>query len=491
MLALASSGALAYTMPNTFERQKHIAQLSSQTDMNQQREFTVFLRPGASADTVASYFRTFGFQAEYVPVTNSIRLKGSFRQAERAGSFSYVTGRLAITPLRTGRKPSFPAAVQSAILVTNFERGPVLSPDFTLNPINNSTMPVHDGVPGLAPSDYGAIYDINPLYKTGINGKGQTVDIAAAFGYNTTALHNFQLAFGLKPAPSVSPETTNLPRSSSFEPDLDVQRVYGTAPGAAIRMWFTKEATLGDFVNLFNDIAADQVSHPAVAMSVSYSLPENIIGSLYASLFTAADKALHGITGTAQKVALFNASGDRADNSGTYASGETDVEFFASDSNVLAVGGTTLYLNKAFLRSQELAWTESGGGVSNVFGLPPWQSGVTGLIDTKHKNLPDLANSSGGGSPALTWLIQPKMGINGLQGIFGTSAATPTMAGITALLKQKRGFPSGGWPKFFYSHAADFVDITVGSNGKYQAKPGWDAVTGLGVPDVNKLATAR
>jgi len=30
---------------------------------------------------------------------------------------------------------------------------------------------------------------------------------------------------------------------------------------------------------------------------------------------------------------------------------------------------------------------------------------------------------------------------------------------------------------------AGFRDITQGNNGAYQAGPGWDACTGLGVPD--------
>jgi kumamolisin len=30
-------------------------------------------------------------------------------------------------------------------------------------------------------------------------------------------------------------------------------------------------------------------------------------------------------------------------------------------------------------------------------------------------------------------------------------------------------------------------DVTSGSNGAYTAGPGWDAVTGLGVPDLKAL----
>jgi kumamolisin len=39
-----------------------------------------------------------------------------------------------------------------------------------------------------------------------------------------------------------------------------------------------------------------------------------------------------------------------------------------------------------------------------------------------------------------------------------------------------------------YSKA--FHDITTGSNGVYQAKVGWDGVTGWGTPDVAQFAAA-
>jgi kumamolisin len=39
-----------------------------------------------------------------------------------------------------------------------------------------------------------------------------------------------------------------------------------------------------------------------------------------------------------------------------------------------------------------------------------------------------------------------------------------------------------------YSKA--FHDVTSGGNGVYQAKVGWDAVTGWGTPDVAQLAAA-
>ena len=73
--------------------------------------------------------------------------------------------------------------------------------------------------------------------------------------------------------------------------------------------------------------------------------------------------------------------------------GEVDAWFPASDSNVLAVGGTTAatanYQDP--VRSTEYAWGLSGGNVSGKFPLPAWQVGVSGLASQTLRNLPDLA----------------------------------------------------------------------------------------------------
>jgi len=39
-------------------------------------------------------------------------------------------------------------------------------------------------------------------------------------------------------------------------------------------------------------------------------------------------------------------------------------------------------------------------------------------------------------------------------------------------------------------NARVFHDVTTGSNGAYQAGPGWDAVTGWGSPNADALVTA-
>ena len=60
----------------------------------------------------------------------------------------------------------------------------------------------------------------------------------------------------------------------------------------------------------------------------------------------------------------------------------------------------------------------------------------------------------------------------------GTSAVAPLYAGLFAAFGTKLGFVS---PTFWQNQKA-FNDITVGSNGIYDAAPGPDACSGIGSP---------
>ena len=88
------------------------------------------------------------------------------------------------------------------------------------------------------------------------------------------------------------------------------------------------------------------------------------------------------------------------------------------------------------------------------------------------------------------------------QQVGGTSAATPTWAGIIAVANQMAGHPLGFINPALYKvatsgkAASDFRDITSGDNtfsqGQvsvrgYSAITGWDPVTGWGAPIGEKL----
>jgi kumamolisin len=117
------------------------------------------------------------------------------------------------------------------------------------------------------------------------------------------------------------------------------------------------------------------------------------------------------------------------------------VECPANDPNVTSVGGTSLYLNSATgAVSSEAAWSFGGGGSSQFFARPTWQSGA-GLQAGAYRTVPDVAlvaDLNTGGYLVLNgqvWIVG------------GTSWGAPTWAGFCAMINQARanaGKPSLG-----------------------------------------------
>jgi kumamolisin len=165
---------------------------------------------------------------------------------------------------------------------------------------------------------------------------------------------------------------------------------------------------------------------------------------------------------------------------------------------VLACGGTKLAATGNAI-TEEIVWHESktsatGGGISDVFDLPAYQQ-------TSH--VPPSVNDKthiGRGVPDVAAVADPVTGyavrVDGANLVIGgTSAVAPLMAGLIALINQKRGGkPVGYIHPIIYANPAVFRDITQGNNSTtngnkgYTAITGWDACTGLGVADGTKLA---
>ena len=71
----------------------------------------------------------------------------------------------------------------------------------------------------------------------------------------------------------------------------------------------------------------------------------------------------------------------------------------------------------------------------------------------------------------------------------GTSASAPAWNGIWARVLQRHPGVGFAAPSL-YRASAGLVDITVGSNGAYQATAGYDLTTGLGTADITALVAA-
>ncbi|KAF8592739.1 tripeptidyl peptidase A [Ramaria rubella] len=142
----------------------------------------------------------------------------------------------------------------------------------------------------------------------------------------------------------------------------------------------------------------------------------------------------------------------------------------------------------------------SGGGFSNYFPRPSYQDdAVTPFLESLGNTNKGLFNPAGRAIPDVAaqgdnfeLIFQGEVGLVG-----GTSASSPTFAGIVSLLNDARiaaGKPSLGFlnPLIYSKATKAFNDITVGNNPGcgtegFSCRVGWDAVTGFGTPNFGLL----
>jgi kumamolisin len=279
---------------------------------------------------------------------------------------------------------------------------------------------------------------------------------------------------------------TGDPTTADGEVMLDIEVAGALAPGATIVVYFAPNTDQG-FLDAITTAVHDATNRPTI-VSISWGGPESTWTQQSLTNYDQAfaDAATLGVTVTA-------ASGDSGSSDGV-ADGKAHVDFPSSSPHVLGCGGTSLRGSDVTIAS-ETAWNDSsgngatGGGVSDVFALPSWQSGVGVPVSANPggrvgRGIPDVA---GDADPQTGYAIV----VDGRSEVLGgTSAVAPLWAGLVALLNERRGSPLGFINAALYAHASALRDITQGTNGAYSAAPGWDPCTGLGSPNGSALETA-
>ena len=326
-------------------------------------------------------------------------------------------------------------------------------------------------------------------YPTGVDGSGECIAlIELGGGYNAADLSKYWSELKLTATPTVSAVSvgngSNNPTGDPNGPDgevmLDIEVSGAVAPGAKIVAYFADNTDAG-FLNAITTAVHDSTNNPSI-VSISWGGPES---SWTQQAMTSMDEAFQAAA--VMGVTVCVASGDEGSTDGVNDK-LNHVDFPASSPNVLACGGTTLQASNGRITGEtvwnELAHNEgaTGGGVSDVFGLPSWQSGAKVPRPTNPKGGRGVPDVSGDADPTTGYVTL----VDGHSGVIGgTSAVAPLWAGLIALINESIGKPVGFINPLLYqnaSSAGDFNDITSGNNGAYSAGPGWDACTGLGSP---------
>jgi kumamolisin len=290
--------------------------------------------------------------------------------------------------------------------------------------------------------------------------------------------------------------------SPDDENTLDLYCVAGMAPKANIVIYIGQNST-ASFANVVNRA----VNENCDIITISWGTTESAYSaSILEPGF--ANAAAKGIT-------VCVATGDYGSQpiSGANIVG---VQYPATSSNVVAVGGTQLSINPGAgnVRINEtVEYNEAGypagwgggGGVSSIIARPSWQANLTYQQYFK-------ANSTAGPVTTLTTRGIPDIAaaMNGyalwynstVTQFGGTSASAPVMAGMFARFMSlnggRRPVPNAIHP-ILYANLAAYYDITTGNNATvqylngYAASSNWDPVTGVGVPFgnvVNQMVTS-
>jgi kumamolisin len=326
-----------------------------------------------------------------------------------------------------------------------------------------------------------------------VTGKGQTIAILIDTFPADSDLKKFW-ANNNVPASSTRVEKINvkggpLPPPSGEE-TLDVEWSSGIAPGATVRVYASGTLQFVDLDRALDRIIADLPSHPGMRqLSISLGLGEKFMGGPNGEVRTQHHKFLML---AAAGVNVFVSSGDagsKPDDSGHGATGPTQAEYESSDSTVVGVGGTSLKLTPAGAVKSEVGWTSSGGGKSIFFPRPAWQKGE-GVPGGRARLVPDVSLVADPGTGAFLVLNGQVVQMG------GTSWSAPVWAGFCALLNEARAKARKPFLPYLnpllypLQGTACFRDINSGSNGDFTAGPGYDMVTGLGVPNVKELMKA-
>jgi subtilase family serine protease len=366
--------------------------------------------------------------------------------------------------------------------------------------------------PGLSPAQIQAAYGLGPLLRRGIDGAGQTIVIVDSFGSPTIRpdLAHFDKTFGLpappafrviQPAGKVPAYTSSQNRAGwAAETSMDVEWAHVLAPGASILLVETPVSENEGTSGFPQIVAAENYvigRHLGDVISMSFDATEQTFPSRTA--LTALRSAFTRAAAPGYRITVVAGSGDDGASGETYDEqnlyDQRVVAWPASDPLVTAVGGTQLDLAASGARRQaDVAWSDSGGGLSEVFGRPAFQDAVRGVTGA-HRGIPDISMDASCASGTSVYESFPSGPGRWTLGC-GTSLATPLFAAVIALADQEAGHPLGLVNPGLYALAGQarsgLVDVTSGSNSVqvrtgsggqvtgFRAAKGYDLVSGLG-----------
>lgn len=476
--------------------------------------------------------------------------------------------RAAATPA-TAQVPASIASLTAAVLPTS--GGPAL-----FAPLDQCNVRCHNG------ADFRNAYTaphVTPAAGTDANG-ALTIATLQFAGWNPADLTDYAQSVHL-PNPVGTAQYTQIPvgepdnrvpsankgeRGADEEVDLDQETILSTDASANQRAYFNPNNSAAGYAQDLGQVLSDVTQGPhavdggdpkIVALSTSWGTCEDEFRFAFdGETIKAVENMLKSLT--AAGVTVFAASGDNGvyDCGDSSSSTKVAVDYPASSPEVVGVGGTRLTAGGQRSANTGTNWVDkswsctsaetcqgvktgdtggTGGGESNVFRMPVYQSvgigqrrfttttGKKGAFGNQsHRLVPDIADD---GDPATGFEVltsdptdvpscAPHHAPSCIPKTFaigGTSLSSPAAAALFTNMLGSHGVTAGVGDihgALYSAHAAHhgaFRDITTGRNGfqrdvdvgaahgtshelPVNAEKGYDTLTGLGAPLWPRLA---
>jgi len=502
LLVLKRSPDQEYALRKLLDDQQDKAAASYHKWLTPEQYGQQFGPTDADMQTVAAWLQSHGFQVGSTKGRTVLEFSGSASQVQEAFHttiHAYVVN--GEQHWANASDPMIPTALTPAVAgvltLHNFIKKPSIH--FSGEPVSAKlvpgktrpqvTFPAQNGEPAinaLAPSDYAVIYNINPVYSSGINGDGVAIgvvgrsniyaggddvqDFKNILGY---ASGNFGLILN-------GPDPGDLGGGEEAEATLDLTWSSSIGNGADVTLVVSATTNTTDGIDLSENYIIE--NNFADVMTESFSACE-----LYATDAQLAGATAMAEQAAAQGITYFVSTGDDGaegcdDPSVAPATNPISVNYLASTAFNVAVGGTVFnengdpskywgstaapaetalsYIPEDVWNESSLSnglWSSSGGasagnlqsGVGTTGGVskPSWQYGVTGIPADGVRDLPDVALTAASHDPYLLCLegscVPNSQGEFQVYFVSGTSAAAPSFAGIMTLVDEATGSTMG------------------------------------------------
>ncbi|MYS18722.1 S8 family serine peptidase [Streptomyces sp. SID4948] len=379
------------------------------------------------------------------------------------------------------------------------------------------------GINCYTPLQYRKAYDLAPLYRAGVTGRGRTIVIVDSFGSPTIQhdLDVYSKQFGLASTSVQVVKWGDVPPFDPTDPDqtgwagestLDVEMAHAVAPGAHLVLVETGVAETEGVTGLPEMMDAERYlidRGVGDVITQSFGATENTFPGFDRGDFSSIAKLRYAFTDARRRgVTVLASSGDGGATDATE-DGSTDYPYPvnswpSADPLVTSIGGTQLHLDDNGDRTAPDSvyndYGAGGGGPSHVFARPAYQNAVRSVVGA-HRGTPDISMAAAVDGGAWVYSSYDPTAV-GWDVYGGTSEASPLFSGIVALADQFAGRRLGDIHQALYALSrgdgrfTGVVDVKDGTDNSYDgvtgytAVKGYDMATGVGSVDAARFVPA-